>query len=124
MTTMDVKHIARFLGAMSIEERVQIISVLLEAGKEGMAMLDIAARTELGASAVFKQLEALAGLELIFVKSVDNTKVYVANTLLLYELFEWLYQTYGPSIHARLEQQALEQQALEALENQSDQPAS
>jgi len=119
MTTMDVKHIARFLGAMSIEERVQIISVLLEAGKDGMAMLDIAARTELGASAVFKQLEALVGLELIFVKSVDNTKVYVANTLLLDELFELLYQRYGPSIHARLEQQA-----LEALENQSDQPES
>jgi hypothetical protein len=58
------------------------------------------------------------------VKSVDNTKVYVANTLLLDELFEWLYQTYGPSIHARLEQQALEQQALEALENQSAQPES
>jgi hypothetical protein len=44
--------------------------------------------------------------------------------LLLDELFEWLYQTYGPSIHARLEQQALEQQALEALENQSAQPES
>jgi DNA-binding transcriptional ArsR family regulator len=119
MTTMDVKHIARFLGAMSIEERVQIVSVLLEAGKEGMAMLDIAARTELGASAVFKQLEALAGLELIFVKSVDGTKVYVANTLLLDELFALMYERYGPSIHARLEQQA-----LEALENQSDQTES
>ncbi len=119
MTTMDVKHIARFLGAMSIEERVQIITVLLEAGKEGMAMLDIAARTELGASAVFKQLEALAGPELIFVKSVDNTKIYIANNLLLDELFESMYQQYGPSIHARLEQQA-----LEALENQSAQPES
>jgi hypothetical protein len=53
------------------------------------------------------------------VKSVDNTKVYVANTLLLDGLFELLYQRYGPSIHARLEQQA-----LEALENQSDQPES
>jgi hypothetical protein len=39
--------------------------------------------------------------------------------LLLDELFELLYQRYGPSIHARLEQQA-----LEALENQSDQPES
>jgi len=119
MTMMDGKHVARYLGAMSIEERVQIVSALLEAGKEGMAMLDIAAHTELGASAVFKQLEALAGLELIFVKSVDNTKVYVANTLLIDELFEGLYQMYGPSIHARLEQQA-----LEASENQSGQPES
>jgi hypothetical protein len=53
------------------------------------------------------------------VKSVDNTKVYVANTLLIDELFEGLYQMYGPSIHARLEQQA-----LEASENQSGQPES
>jgi hypothetical protein len=119
MTTMDVKHIARFLGALSIEERVQIIKVLLEAGKAGLPMQDIALQTELGASAVFKQLEALAGLEMVFVKSVDNVKVYVANTLLLDELFEWMYQQYGPSIHARLEQQA-----LEALEQQSAQPES
>lgn len=119
MATMDVKHIARFLGAMSIEERVQIISVLLDAGKEGLPMQEIAVRTELGASAVFKQLEALAGIELIFVKSVDNTKIFIANTLLLDELFEWMYQQYGPSIHARLEQQA-----LAALEHQPAQPES
>ena len=54
---------------------------------------------------------------MVFVKSVDNVKVYVANTLLLDELFEGMYQQYGPSIHARLEQQA-----LEALEQQSSPP--
>jgi len=116
-TTMDIKHIARFLGAMSIEERIQIIQVLLEADKNGLSVQDIAQRTELGASAVFKQLEALAGIELVFVKSIDNTKVYIANTLLLDELFASLYQQYGPAIHARLEQQL-----REALENQSAQP--
>jgi DNA-binding transcriptional ArsR family regulator len=116
-TTMDVKHIARFLGALSIEERVQIIQQLLAVGSDGLSVQDIAVRTELGASAVFKQLEALAGIELVFVKSVDNTKVYIANTLLLDELFASLYQQYGPSIHARLEQQL-----REALENQSAQP--
>jgi len=116
MATLDIKHIARFLGALSIEERVQIITVLLTEGKDGLSTQDIAVRTELGASAVFKQLEALAGIDMVFVKSVDNTKVYIPNTLLIDELFEGLYQQYGPAIHARLEQQE-----LEALEEQSGQ---
>jgi len=119
MPTLDIKQIARYLGALSIEERVQIITVLLDAGKAGLSTQDIAVRTELGASAVFKQLEALAGIELVFVKSVDNTKVYIANTLLLDELFEGLFQEYGPAIYARLEQQE-----LAALEEQSGQPDS
>ena len=62
---MEAKLIARYLGAMSIEERVQIIKCLLEAGPDGREMLDIAARIELGAAAVSKQLESLMGLELV-----------------------------------------------------------
>lgn len=93
---MDAKHIARLLGAMSIEERVQIIKCLLDAGPEGLQMLDIAARIDLGAAAVYKQLESLAGLEMVFVKSVDNNKFYVVNARQLDELFEYMYQHYGP----------------------------
>lgn len=93
---MDAKQIASLLGAMSIEERVQIIKCLLDAGPEGLQMLDIAARTELGASAVYKQLESLAGLEMVLVKSVDNNKIYIANDKQLNNLFEHMYQHFGP----------------------------
>lgn len=98
---MDAKQIARLLGAMSIEERVQIIKCLLDAGPEGLQMLDIAARIDLGAAAVFKQLESLAGLEMVFVKSVENNKVYIANARQLDELFEHMYQHFGPGFSAR-----------------------
>ena len=101
--TMDAKHIARYLGAMSIEERVQIVQCLLEAGPDGLPMLDIAAKTELGASAVSKQIESLAGLELVFMKSVNNNKVYVANTRLIDDLFDWMYQHYGPGFQVKQE---------------------
>ncbi len=105
---MDAKQIARLLGAMSIEERVQIIKCLLDAGPEGLQMLDIAARIDLGASAVYKQLESLAGLEMVFVKSVDNNKVYIANARQLEELFEYLYQHFGPGYAARKAAEAAE----------------
>ncbi len=93
---MEAKQIARHLGAMSIEERVQIIRCLLDAGSDGLEMLDIAARIDLGAAAVFKQLEALMGLELVFVKSRESNKLYFANEKLLEELFEYLYHHFGP----------------------------
>lgn len=94
---MEAKQIARYLGAMSIEERVQIIQCLLDAGPDGLEMLDIAAKIELGAAAVYKQLESLMGLELVSVKSRENNKAYFANAELLAELFEHMYQHFGPA---------------------------
>ncbi len=94
---MEAKQIARYLGAMSIEERVQIIKYLIEVSPEGREMLDIAARIELGASAVFKQLESLMGLELVSVKTIENNKVYFANAALLDQLFDYMYHLYGPA---------------------------
>ena len=94
---MDAKQIARYLGAMSIEERVQIMKCLLEVSPEGREMLDIAARIELGAAAVFKQLESLMGLELVSVKSLESNKVYFANAALVEQLFDYMYRQYGPA---------------------------
>ncbi len=108
---MDAKQIARYLGAMSIEERVLIIKCLLDAGPKGLQMLDIAAATELGAAGVFTQLESLAGLEMVLVKSVDNNKFYIANTRQLNEVFEWMYHHYGPGFHAKPEEQGAAQEA-------------
>jgi hypothetical protein len=94
---MESKQIARYLGAMSIEERVQIIKCLLEVSPDGREMLDIAARIELGPAAVFKQLESLMGLELVTVKTLENNKVYFANAELLEQLFGYMYRYYGPA---------------------------
>ncbi len=94
---MEAKQIARYLGAMSIEERVQIIKCLIEVSPEGREMLDIAARIDLGAAAVSKQLESLMGLELVSVKTLENNKVYVANAALLDQLFDFMYHHCGPA---------------------------
>lgn len=113
-TPMDARLIARYLGALSIEERVQIVQCLLDAGNDGMPMLDIAARTELGPAAVFKQLESLAGLELVMVKSVDNNKNYFANVELINELFDWMYHHYGSGFHAEQDSAAATEAAQAA----------
>ncbi len=97
---MDAKQIARGLGALSIEERVQIIQSLLEAGPDGLMMLDIAARTGLGGSAVFKQLETLVDLEIVLVRPVGNNKTYSVNAAPLNQLIGWLYDHFGPGFHA------------------------
>lgn len=94
---MEAKLIARYLGALSIEERVQIIKCLLEVSPAGLEMLEIAARIELGAAAVYKQLESLMGLELVSVKSLESNKVYFANATLLDQLFDFMYRHYGPA---------------------------
>ncbi len=97
---MDAKQIARGLGALSIEERVQIIQVLLESWPSGLEMLDIAARTGLGGSAVFKQLETLADLEIVQVRPVASNKAYTVNAAQLNELIAWLHANFGPGFHA------------------------
>ncbi len=97
---MDAKQVARGLGALSIEERVQIIQTLLEAPPSGLEMLDIAARTGLGGSAVFKQLEILTDLEIVLVKPAGNNKTYTVNTAQLNQLVAWLYDHFGPGFHA------------------------
>ncbi len=104
---MEPKLIARYLGALSIEERVQILQCLLDDGEAGMEMLDIAARCELGPAAVFKQIESLTGLEIVFVKTVDNNKIYVPNIPLINELFECMHEHYGAGFSAKMEANAL-----------------
>ncbi len=106
-TPMEPKLIARYLGALSIEERVQILQCLLDAGENGMQMLDIAARCELGPAAVSKQIESLTGLEIVFVKTVDNNKIYVPNTQLINELFECMHQHYGAGFLVKMEARAI-----------------
>lgn len=89
-TPMDPRDIARRLGTLSIEERVQIIKSLLDAGPTGQQTPEIAVSTGLGAPAVYKQIEALIGAELVSFQSVDNNKVYYADVGTLNELFDYM----------------------------------
>ena len=93
---MDTREIARRLGSLSIEERVQIINCLLDASPSGLQMTEIAGRTGLGTPAIHKQLEALLGAELVSAKSVDNDKEYYLETKVLRDLFKHMYYNFGP----------------------------
>ena len=93
---LDPREIAKRLGTLSIEERVQIIKSLIDAGPGGQQLVDIAVNTGLGAPAINKQIEALLGAEMVYFKSVDNNKVYYVNTSALNELFSHMLFQYGP----------------------------
>jgi predicted transcriptional regulator len=93
---MDPREIARRLGILSIEERVQIIQSLLEAGEAGLEMPDIALKTGLGAPAIVKQIEALIGAEMVNFKTRDNNKVYIVNERVLREVFDYMFTEYAP----------------------------
>lgn len=93
---MDPREIARRLGILSIEERVQIIQSLLEAGEAGLEMPDIALKTGLGAPAIVKQIEALIGAEMVNFKTRDNNKVYIVNERVLREVFDYMFTEFAP----------------------------
>lgn len=93
---MDPREIAKKLGILSIEERVQIIQSLLEAEPGGLEMPDIAVKTGLGPPAVVKQIEALLGAEMVTFKTQDNNKVYFVNTAMLREIFDYMHLEFIP----------------------------
>ena len=94
--TLDPREIAKRLGTLSIEERVQIVKSLLDAGPSGQQVVEIANATGLGAPAVNKQIEALIGAEMVTFKSIDNNKTYYVNVPMLNELFSYLLYQFGP----------------------------
>ncbi len=93
---MDPREIARRLGILSIEERVQILQSLLDAGADGLEMPDIAGKTGLGAPAIVKQIEALIGAEMVLFKTRDNNKVYFVNNPVIREIFDYMHNEFVP----------------------------
>ena len=93
---MDIREIARRLGSLSIEERVQIINCLLDCSPQSLKVVEIASTTQLGAPAVHKQVEALVGAELVSSQSVDGEKAYAVNVKMVRDLFDYMYHQFGP----------------------------
>jgi len=93
---MDSREIARRLGSLSIEERVQIINCLLDCSPQSLKVVEIASTTQLGAPAVHKQVEALVGAELVSSQSVDGEKAYAVNVKMVRDLFDYMYHQFGP----------------------------
>jgi predicted transcriptional regulator len=93
---MDTKEIARRLGALSIEERVQILNCLFDVSPKGLKVVEIASATQLGVPAVHTQVEALVTAELVTSKTADGEKSYAVNEKMVRDLFEYMYKQFGP----------------------------
>jgi DNA-binding IclR family transcriptional regulator len=101
---MDTREIARRLGSLSIEERVQIINCLFDFSPRSLKVVEIAGATQLGAPAVHKQVEALVAAELVASHSVDGEKEYAVNVKVVRDLFEYMYHQFGPGFQPELSQ--------------------
>jgi predicted transcriptional regulator len=93
---METREIARRLGSLSIEERVQIINCLLDFSPQRLKVVEIASATQLGAPAVHKQVEALVGAELVSSQTVDGEKAYAVDAKMVRDLFDYMYHQFGP----------------------------
>jgi len=93
---MDTREIARRLGSLSIEERVQIINCLLDFSPQSLKVVEIASATQLGAPAVHKQVEALVGAELVSSQTVDGEKAYAVTARMVRDLFTYMSNQFGP----------------------------
>jgi hypothetical protein len=101
---MEIREIARRLGSLSIEERVQIINCLLDVSPQRLKVVEIASATQLGAPAVHKQVEALVGAELVSSQSVDGEKAYAVNAKMVRDLFDYMYHQFGPGFQPEASQ--------------------
>ena len=93
---MDTREIARRLGSLSIEERVQIINCLLDFSPQRLKVVELASATQLGAPAVHKQVEALVGAELVSSQTVDGENAYAVDAKMVRDLFDYMYHQFGP----------------------------
>ena len=98
---MDTREIARRLGSLSIEERVQIINCLLDFSPQSLKVVEIASATQLGAPAVHKQVEALVGAELVSSQTVDGEKAYAVNSKMVRDLCDYMYHQFGPGFQPK-----------------------
>lgn len=92
---MEPKEFARLFGGFSTEKRVQIVKALIDAGPEGLSLLELSRNTELSVIDIGITAEALLLLDLIDISIKSNNKVLFANLRLIQSLFEKSYNEFG-----------------------------
>ncbi len=93
---MEAKEFAKQFGGFSTERRVIIVSALMEAGKEGMSLIELSRKTELSVIDIGIAAEALLMMGLLDIKVKGENKILSANYKMLSTLFEEAYDQLGP----------------------------
>ena len=103
---MEAKEFAKMFGGFSTERRVLIVSALLEAGKDGISLIELSRKTELSVIDIGIAAEALLMMGLLDIAVRGENKMLSANYKTLSSLFDDAYNTLGPGRHLVKEAEA------------------
>ena len=92
---MPPRQIARLLGALCFEERIQIIEALIAAGDEGMSPQSLAEATELRNSEVTINLDYMSSTDMVKTRQTSTGPIFYVDLDLLENLFAFLVNNYG-----------------------------
>ncbi len=92
---MEAKEFAKLFGGFSTERRVNIMSALVEAGPDGISLIDLSRKTDVTVIDIGNALEALVMMNLMKISIKGENKLLMANFAVLDGLFEEAYNTFG-----------------------------
>ncbi len=93
--SMDTRRLARLMGALCFEERLQIIGALISVGPGGLDQQALAEAADLSQMAVSVHIDYMLSTDMVKVKYTDAGKRYSADLDLLATLFEHMSDRYG-----------------------------
>jgi ArsR family transcriptional regulator, arsenate/arsenite/antimonite-responsive transcriptional repressor len=87
----QVAKLADMLSAMGSEPRLRIMQLLLSAHPDGLVVTEIQEELDIPNSTLSHHLEKLRGEDLVHVRRESTFLRYLANTVALQELLQFLY---------------------------------
>ena len=93
---MDAKQFAKLFGGFSTEKRVTIVTALIDAGPEGINIIELSRVAELPVIDMGNTLEALVMMDLVKIAIRGENKILTMNFSLLDTLFSEAYDEFGP----------------------------
>lgn len=95
---METRQLARLMGSLSFEERLLIMNALVSNGEAGLSQMELADITNLSQSSVGINLEYMISTDIVKYRSESVGKVFVANYILLENLFSFMSENYGAGL--------------------------
>ena len=114
---METRQLARLLGALCFEERLQIIGALITPGHDGLSTQQMAEMTGLPHSSIPIHVDYMESTGMVSLRYTSTGKVYSADLELLEKLFNFMNQNYGAGLRLQLKAIPARDEAVETMPN-------
>jgi predicted transcriptional regulator len=112
---METRQLARLLGALCFEERLEIIGALITPGHDGLSTQQMAEMTGLPHSSIPIHVDYMESTGMVSLRYTSSGKVYSADLDLLEKLFNFMNQNYGAGMRLMHRAQAERADATGAM---------